>query len=204
MDRIIFIFIFQKPYDQNNTMWFSNKTLYHDILSNNLCVFSLSTSCEYGALRAAPPLPYPSLQELPDMAETSIIVATSGGTHGGPPHQGPPSLSPGPVHHLASSHPHHSLALSHTNLQHLSTSNSSSTATTNGGLGSSQHISNSNSLNSSVSSNGSGGGGTLVVQPDGSTTTTNTATSTILTVRMIMQGKVRTRRVVTDILGAFL
>ncbi|RUS82259.1 hypothetical protein EGW08_009970 [Elysia chlorotica] len=141
-------------------------------------------SCEYGALRAAPPLPYPSLQDLPDMAETSIIVATSGpgNPHGGPPHQGPPSLSPGPVHHI----PHHSLALTHASLQqHLATSNNNSGSgggggTSNGGL-SSQHLS---STCSSVSSNG-----TLVVQPDGSTTTTTTATSTILTVRMIMQGK---------------
>ena len=159
-----------------------------------MCFFP--PSCEYGALRAAPPLPYPSLQELPDMAETSIIVATSGGSHGGAPHQGAPSLSPGPVHHLAPSHPHHNLALAHTSLQHLNTSSSSSSSTSNGGLNS-QHLSNSSSLNSSVSSNGGGGGGgggvagTLVVQPDGTTTTTNTATSTILTVRMIMQGKVR-------------
>ncbi|GFR79934.1 hypothetical protein ElyMa_004034300 [Elysia marginata] len=160
--------------------------LTHD----NLIYLPPGTGCEYGALRTAPPLPYPSLQELPDMAETSIIVATSGPTHGGPPHQGPTSLSPGPVHHLASTHPHshHNLALTHNSLQHLSASSNSSTTTSNG-----QHLSNSSSLNSSVTSNGSGGvAGTLVVQPDGTATTTNTATSTILTVRMIMQGKVRT------------
>ncbi|GFO07923.1 poly(rc)-binding protein 3, partial [Plakobranchus ocellatus] len=160
---------------------------------DNLIYLPSAPGCEYGALRAAPPLPYPSLQDLPDMSETSIIVATSGGTHAAPPqhHQGPASLSPGPVHHLASSHPHHSIALSHSNL-HLNNSNSSSgsninitTSTSNGGL-TSGHVNNNSSLNSSVSSNG---GGTLVVQPDGTTTTTNTATSTILTVRMIMQGK---------------
>lgn len=148
--------------------------LTHD----NLIYLPPGPGCEYGALRTAPPLPYTSLQELPDMAETSIIVATSGPAHGGPPHQGPTSLSPGPVHHLAHAGHPHSLALTHSSLQHLNSS-----ASTNG-----QHLSNSSSLNSSVSSNG-GGGGTLVVQPDGTTTATTTATSTILTVRMIMQGK---------------
>ncbi|KAI8778582.1 poly(rC)-binding protein 3 [Biomphalaria glabrata] len=81
--------------------------------------------CEYGALRA-PPIQFPPLTELPDMAETSIILTNGPSTN-----------------HLH--HQHHHL--------------------------------NNNSLNSGTP-NGS------MVQ-DG----TNTATSTILTVRMIMQGK---------------
>uniref|UniRef100_A0A2C9M958 Uncharacterized protein n=1 Tax=Biomphalaria glabrata TaxID=6526 RepID=A0A2C9M958_BIOGL len=92
---------------------------------DNLIYLPSLHGCEYGALRA-PPIQFPPLTELPDMAETSIILTNGPSTN-----------------HLH--HQHHHL--------------------------------NNNSLNSGTP-NGS------MVQ-DG----TNTATSTILTVRMIMQGK---------------